>query len=559
MQAKGFLTALVLLAAACQGPERLAGGASETEATIAGRILGADGKPAAGVLVRLRPADFLQDTASILAKGSLRMAGDTRTDANGAFAFDSVYLGEYSIEATAGQNGVFQRISVNGNSDRIELGAAGLSATSFLQGRIVLPPGATGGAFVQVYGLEKSARADSAGAFRIPGMPGGLFSLKIKASSPKVADKEVIGVFVAQDVPADLGEVGLANAPGSELLDTWADSARVKVDTRGIKDTGIVAGYPLLIRLNSSNFDFTRSTGLDLRFSSATGSGLAYEVERWDPLQREAEVWVRVDTLRPDDSTQYLKMYWNKPGAPGQSSSSLVFDTADGYMGVWHLQRTPGITGEPLFPDASGEGNSAKGFGLGTAGTAAGTIGEGLELNGKDQAVYSSRAFTDPNTFSLSLWFRAEAGATGKLAGFGSQQTGASSKNDRHLWIDNSGILNFGIYAPPGVRKIVSSAAPCTDGKWHHVTARLSPQGEFLFVDGAEAARDPAATRGAEYAGFWRFGYDHMTSDYAPRNLWFKGALDELRVSGSAWSPFRIRLDYETQKPESGRVRIERM
>ncbi len=560
--ASRFLLAAALLAAACQGPERLAGGASETEATVAGRIANADGSPAADVLVRLRPADYLQDTSRLLAKGSLRLLDDTRTDARGAFRFDSVYLGDYALEAAAGRTGAIRRASVNGSSDNLDLGTTAMGATSNVQGRIVLPAGTTGGAYVMVYGLEKGVRTDSSGVFLIPQVPAGQFSLKMIAASPTVAEKEVIGVTVVPDAPAYLGDLEMAHAPGSEKHEAWGDSARILVDTRNIQDTGLAIGYPLLLRLDRSNFDFTQSTGLDLRFANAAGKGLAYEVESWDPLAGKASVWVRADTLRPGDSAQFLKMYWNKPGAPGQSASASVFDTADGYAGAWHLQRETAATGETRFPDASGEGNPAIGTGLDHAGFADGISDQGLELNGKDQAVSATRAYFNPNVFSLSLWFRAQAGASGKLAGFGSQRTGPSVHNDRHIWLDNAGILHFGVFVPsggqsvPGTRKILSSAAAYTDGAWHQVTARLSPQGQFLFVDGRELASDPGTTRGSNYAGFWRFGYDYMALDYSPADLWFRGTLDEPRVSLSPWNAFRIRLDYETQKPGSTLVRI---
>jgi len=38
-----------------------------------------------------------------------------------------------------------------------------------------------------------------------------------------------------------------------------------------------------------------------------------------------------------NNNTQYIKMYWGKSDANDNSSSDAVFDTANGFVGVWHL------------------------------------------------------------------------------------------------------------------------------------------------------------------------------------------------------------------------------
>lgn len=568
--ARPWICLLLLGLVGCtEGPSRLAGGASETEATLTGRIRLPDGTPVADIAVRLRPAHFLRDTARAgLAGDSAGGIADGRTDAQGFFRFDSVFLGDYSIEALDGDSrGVHLRASVTGGGKRFETDDGVLQPLSVIRGRITLPagaspPGTSGGSFVQVYGLDRAVRADSAGAFELGGMPGGLYSLRVTPASDSVSAKTIFGVNLLPGSVENLGDVALAPALDAEDYSLWKDSARVVVNTAAAGVTDGVSSFPLLLRLDRSNFDFTRTTGLDLRFATVSGRHLPYEIERWAPLEGKAEIWIRADTLLGKDSVQFLKMYWNRPGAGGRSDGSAVFDTGAGYQGVWHLDRDPAEP-EAGFRDASGQGNHARGERLDSAGQSSGAIHLAQDLDGQTQSIQTSKAFEGPQEFTLSLWFRTLTTAGGRLAGFGSHQQGASRYFDRHVWMDNQGLIHFGVFpgpdtaVDPGIRRILSSSRACNDGAWHHVAARLSQAGQFLFLDGVPIASDVSTRNASHYPGFWRFGYDNLvTWEHRPSSDRFRGVLDEIRVTRRPASDAWLRLAFETQKPGSTVVAI---
>jgi hypothetical protein len=50
-----------------------------------------------------------------------------------------------------------------------------------------------------------------------------------------------------------------------------------------------------------------------------------------------AEIWVNVDTIRVNSDSQYITMLWGNPSADNALVGSSVFDTANGFQGVWHL------------------------------------------------------------------------------------------------------------------------------------------------------------------------------------------------------------------------------
>jgi hypothetical protein len=176
--------------------------------------------------------------------------------------------------------------------------------------------------------------------------------------------------------------IALASACGSAQaadFSAWAHSADFRLNTGGVDLAADVADFPVLIRLDSSNFPFeqVKSDGSDVRFAGPGDEPLALEIERWDAARRRAEVWVRVPLLRARTDTASIRMYWGNPQATQGSDGRAVFDTAAGYAGVWHLQ------GDRIA-DAAGanpDGNS-----LGSTRVDA-LVAEGRLLKGNNQGI----------------------------------------------------------------------------------------------------------------------------------------------------------------------------
>ncbi|MBN1601547.1 MAG: DUF2341 domain-containing protein [Chitinispirillaceae bacterium] len=126
----------------------------------------------------------------------------------------------------------------------------------------------------------------------------------------------------------------------------WKHSRRIAFNTTasGAGVTENVHNFPVLIRLHSGNFKFTetKSDGQDIKFVKNNSQELAFEIERWDAIAEFAEIWVKIDTVHGNDSSQSITMYWGNPAVSGKSNASRVFDTASGFQGVWHLGDSSG-------------------------------------------------------------------------------------------------------------------------------------------------------------------------------------------------------------------------
>ena len=96
--------------------------------------------------------------------------------------------------------------------------------------------------------------------------------------------------------------------------------------------------FPVLVRLNKDWFDFSQAMpgGEDIRFATAAGAPLSYQIDQWDAAGGTAGIWVRIPEIR-GNARQAIKMFWGKAGAASESNGKRVFGTDAGFAGVWHL------------------------------------------------------------------------------------------------------------------------------------------------------------------------------------------------------------------------------
>ena len=122
----------------------------------------------------------------------------------------------------------------------------------------------------------------------------------------------------------------------------WSNSASfyVLTTTNGayLPASALETNFPILLRLNATSFNFSQaqSTGADIRFTTASGMGLPYEIEQWDAVNKTASIWVLLPSIR-GNTNQQLVMYWGNPTAGSQSSGTSVFNAANGFCCVMHM------------------------------------------------------------------------------------------------------------------------------------------------------------------------------------------------------------------------------
>jgi hypothetical protein len=558
-----WLCAGVLVAC---GTDRLASseiGNPPKRGMVVGVIFSEGGQPAPNTRVGLLPAHYdpVRDTG-------VKVWFDT-TDAQGAFAIDSVDSGSYNIQAlqlTARTSLLIQGVEVRSDttvaSERPYLRTSGAisillpDSVTTKNGYVYLPGTDIYATTVSLVGESRLLYLDS--------VPAG--------SSPEIVYRSSAKDSAASSRSLRLSD-GVTVVPGDTIpastFQEWAHSSRVFLNTTsaGANMTTLpVFGFPVLVRLGpgANVFSSAAADGHDLRFTKANGIPLAYEIESWDKAGSQAAIWVRVDTVLANDSDQYIRMYWGNPSAERFVPPRPVFDTGGGYQGIWHMGSMSSAN-PPVISDASNASNPlAAGGGLGAGDQVPSPMGLGLNLDGDSRTLTTAKEFDAPGVFTISLWFKTVSDSGGKLIGFGQKPDTVDAARDRQIWMDTVGVAHFGVYPKAGqkfAQDVLSSAKALNDGQWHHVGGVLWSGGQVFYVDGRKAGEDPAVTTAQGYLkGYWKVGFDFKFYDwpFAPTALYFKGQIDEVRVSRKSFPKEWMLLSYESQKPDSRFLRFDK-
>ena len=145
--------------------------------------------------------------------------------------------------------------------------------------------------FAQVVGLERLVEVDIDGFFAFNDLPEGIYTINIISADPEASP------IVHKNVTAISGQTTLTAYQG------WLHSMPIYLNTTssGAAVYENVYNFPVLVRLNRGNFNFSeaKGNGEDVRFvkPDVDSTPLLFEIERWDSSTGAAEIWVRVDTV----------------------------------------------------------------------------------------------------------------------------------------------------------------------------------------------------------------------------------------------------------------------
>jgi hypothetical protein len=361
--------------------------------------------------------------------------------------------------------------------------------------------------------------------------------------------------------PCDASEQCLSGACTLGTCSDWAHVMQIGIDTTsaGADVRDVVTAFPLLVRLNATNFDFAeaRTDGADIRFLDSGGNNLGYEIDRWDAQNAMAEIWVLVPRIAGNSRNNTVLMYWGNQLSATTSFGPSVFK---GYSCVFHVGEDPN-NAATQFKDDSGRDNSGTQRPAGRDLRGEGIIGSGLALDGISMLT-TAQQLPPPQPMAISLWLKTTSSTGGGIAGFANKAAGIAAVNDRSVTMDSSGHLSFSILHHGSVLATVTGLTSYNDDKWHFIVARFSSSGQYLFVDGETVADDPTMTSADAYnSGSWRFG---AVTELAPPAdapdaatttvSYFTGTIDETRISADEPSDAWIKLSYATQRLDATAV-----
>ena len=542
---------LLLALARCGSLTELAGaGVETTNGRLVGSLVQENGQPVSNALVRLYPAEYDPE------KMDGPIPFDT-ADESGDFEFDKIKTGSYNVLATqAGQGTKAATYKIQVSGDTVVLAAAVMRLPGSI--KIEIPEGrdTTNGYFyIPGTDLTVSLKNSSGGWVIIDSVPAG--TIPSISYSSKSSSVSAIIRYNVQIIPGDTTVI---------LNPLWKYAQRLFLNTTtgGANVPGEVYNFPILVRLAAGNFIFAqaKADGSDIRFTKNDGTSLPCEIERWDPAAGLAEMWVKVDTVHGNDSVQSLIMYWGTSASSvtSISNSQAVFDTADGFQGVWHLSEP----GTAIAKDATVNHYDGTPSDTAPAGTA-GVIGPCRSFNGSSNYIRmngtanSKLNFPENGVYTVSAWAYIDTLDNGfhLIVGKGNEQYFIKLKLTNPTIPNSSMVWEFVEYHD-NVGYFITNSLPSAKA-WTHLAGIRNGSVQYLYVNGelvdstvgVSAFNVPRNTGEDVSIG----KYLSMPADTTGGRCPFLGKIDEVRISNVACGSDWIKLCYMNQKEQDALVK----
>jgi hypothetical protein len=490
------------------------------------------GASAAGAFVFIRGVNYVR----AIEDSALPVLVNARCNDSGSFRIDLIIPGVYLLEIRSGNGfAAIARCTIVDSVTELDLGRIMIKPVGTVRGVLPEEQRAQSSWFARIFGTDRIATVNQrTGAFSFPDLPEGIFVMQLKPTNAAVAPITIDTVKIRSGA-----ETFVSAYP------QWRFSRALKLNTTatGAEVNSAVVGFPVLVRLTSSRFDFGQALrdGGDVRFTNKYDTPLSYEIERWDPVTELAEVWVKVDTVYGNDSTQFIKMYWGNPNAANESNGAAVFDTSKGFAGVWHL----GETGDSVR-DAAVDGFDGINSG---AAAAAGMIGNSMSFaNGNYLKIPG--LLRCPTTLTLSAWVRSDKTTGQDIVSLGDAAL---------IRFDDANLTTAGCYHNDSVVNdltyaIVGSGRFLAKTGWHYLAFSIDAAAhvQTLYIDGVPGAVAHYVNP-INYAGLGTDTYIGVHGN-GKTTFNFVGQIDEVCISRVPLSSDWIKLCFMNQKAQDALV-----
>ena len=352
----------------------------------------------------------------------------------------------------------------------------------------------------------------------------------------------------------------------------------------GYSGTETLTDFPALVRLSAEKNDFRYSKcqdGESLRFADADGNLIPHEIDTWD-ASGESLVWVNVPSL---NATTIITAYygWKGEGYPPVNTPTDVW--SNGFVGVWHLGESarplrdstataihftssynsaekPGYLDDVIgYAENGGAVGKAVRFGLTCGnsnkdgkgglladdpeGTLSGFSAMTLEIWAKPDSIVdtisrylvSKRLVDEPKTTVFNFYYNQpnSSGAQNAVAYFGYDKDGTTSGYETiNVSGGNMAVKDTGVWYYH-VAQFDRTRAAYTNYLNGAYFGRQTGQKDYNLIS-TETTQDPLCLGNQPHPN---------TKNY------FKGTLDELRISNVTRSEAWIKATYDTVKEDN--------
>jgi hypothetical protein len=387
---------------------------------------------------------------------------------------------------------------------------------------------------------------------------------------------------------------------------SWAKYRTVTVNTSSLGLGGSVANIPIVVRFNATDHaDMLNGgtqilpDGADIRVTKADGTtDVPFEIESATTgASGSLVLWIKAETVAQNSATAAtFRVYWNKTGVTSLSNGKAVFDTANGFVAVYHMNKPTVNAGDTLHDVTYGghhgiAGLQGSGNGVSIPGDTAGVLGTGKVFRGtagttelttggfytllnNDSALnlsvgnkpYSITAWANPavchttaRVAVISKYVPNDGPPTNGRA-YALQTLNAANG----AWRFTAAPAEFG--GTTGTNPEFVANALCTPNQWTFLGGVYNPNGNPPTPDaaGAMSARlflnDTLSAAASGASSVNQVSIGNAATPYIGRvhtnTRFMRGAVDEIVVSKVARDSNWLKVTYQTQKPAATAVTV---
>jgi hypothetical protein len=317
---------------------------------------------------------------------------------------------------------------------------------------------------------------------------------------------------------------------------------RIPITINGSLIDSNLTDFPVLVKLNSSRFNFSkaRSDGDDLRFALPDGTLLKYERERHNAARQVAEYWVKIPSVLSGQNTTFY-LYFGNPSALNGADPTNVWDA--NFLRVYHLKEDNNIVADSTINGKHGRKRSAS-----KPAAVDAKIGIGQNYDGINDFITADPLnFSGSSTFTVEAWIK----TTAYVAVIASCGDDTVNRNEFgwHFQVGwtTVGKLALIVNRSAGSHHYAQSLERVNDNNWHYCVGTYNGSNGAikLYIDGIQDGEGTNNDRENQTTGDQKLGIGCSTQNDYPSNFYLN-LLDEVRISNIVRSAAWIKASYHS-------------
>jgi hypothetical protein len=323
---------------------------------------------------------------------------------------------------------------------------------------------------------------------------------------------------------------------------SWSHRSKLTIPAENINEE--LTNFPVYVKLNDLGEDFfqhTQNNGGDIRVTTDDGiTEVPRELVSCDIDNQTGELHFLAPSLSATDNSDFFIYYGNASGSDYQD------DNPNGAEAVWDDNFVL-VSHDGGKTDRTHYGNDGTEQGGVLAGEVPGALGDATEFDGvNDYFTFVDNTSLDVlGGITISSWVKVaqEGGIYYPLIAMRGSPSGSTPLDWQYTWVNRSSDpdykqmrLNWGGYSV----RTKSSSTDIPNDTWQHTAVSFNNAEASFFLVGDPDGVSADATSLTNLATTFLIGSDNQSS-------FFKGGIDEVRISSVARSAYWIAAEYANQ------------